>query len=819
MKWVAFLLALALFAISRADESIYTDQLNNGWQNWSWASINLASTAYVHSGKCSIAVTETGASQALYLESSNDQSTSGFEGIEFWINGGAAGGQQLQVQGVLDGGASVTYILPELKANTWQKVVVPMIGVGAGSVDNFSGFWIQDRSGNTEPTWYVDDISLLAISKPTVNRSIYYDSLMDSWTSTSTASVNLANKNPVHSGHDSIAVTETGGNQSLSLNSPLEMDGSQYKTLTFSINGGSAGGQKLQVTAIAAASRTSQATLTLPAFTLSPLLKNQWQQVTIPLQMLGVDDRGDFDGVMISDQTGTAQPTYYVDDITLTITPPVNPLSTITISTSNPAPISPYIYGVNSTDFAHLGPGFTIARQGGNRLTAYNWTNNASNAGSDYLYQNDDLMGATNQAGWAGLTFIQAAYGGGATPLLTVPIVDYVAADKDGGGDIRNTPNYITARLRQNLWSKPGGNYIYPPDTTIYQVYEDEFMNYIMQFATPQFPLMFDLDNEPDLWSSTHPEVHPVPVTYAELITRSTNYATSIKKVYPGATVFGPVSYGWYGYRTLQGATDANGRDFLTFYLQSMSAAGKTAGKRLLDVLDLHWYPEATGDGIRITGEGDSDGLAAARIQAARSLWDPTYVEDSWITQSLGGQGINLVPGTEGLISANYPGTKLSFSEYNYGGGNSISGAIAQADVLGVFGRYGVYASANWGLSATETSELAGFQSFINYDRAGSKFGNLELNVKGETPAANSVYAALDSTNAKRLTLVVINKTNATTPFNIDIPNFAVLTSTAYIVTAGNYTKPLKATVMNLNDGIAYTAAPLSITTIELKSR
>jgi len=289
--------------------------------------------------------------------------------------------------------------------------------------------------------------------------------------------------------------------------------------------------------------------------------------------------------------------------------------------------------------------------------------------------------------------------------------------------------------------------------------------------------------------------------------------------VYPGATLFGPVNYGWEGYRTLQDASDANGRDFLTFYLASMASAGKTAKTRLLDVLDLHWYPEATGDGIRIVGEGDSDGLAEARIQASRSLWDPTYVESSWIAQSIGNTAIDLIPGTEKIIASNYSGTKLSFSEYNYGGGNSISGAIAQADVLGVFGRYGVYASANWGLSSTETAELAGFQSFINYDRAGSKFGNLQLAVKGETGSQNSVYAALDSTNSKRLTLVVINKTIGTTPFTIDLNKFVVSTWKAYVVTAGNYAKPLTGTLTNLSDAISYIAPPLSITTIELKSR
>ena len=42
-------------------------------------------------------------------------------------------------------------------------------------------------------------------------------------------------------------------------------------------------------------------------------------------------------------------------------------------------------------------------------------------------------------------------------------------------------------------------------------------------------------------------------------------------------------------------------------------------------------------------------------------------------------------------IAANDPAMKLSFTEWNYGGGSDISGAIATADTLGIFGSYGVY--------------------------------------------------------------------------------------------------------------------------------
>src|ERR1019366_5993457 len=217
-------------------------------------------------------------------------------------------------------------------------------------------------------------------------------------------------------------------------------------------------------------------------------------------------------------------------------------------------------------------------------------------------------------------------------------------------------------------------------------------VSWLTKAADPTATILFQLDNEPDLWSSTHAEVHPVAVTYAELAQRDIEYAKAIKAVVPGAKVVGPVNYGWAGYVNLQSATDSSADgDFITWWLGQMKAAETSAGKRVVDDLDLHWYPEATGGGARITDDGTGAAEVAAREQAPRSLWDMTYTETSWITQSSTNGPITLIPREMQKIAQTYPGTKLSFSEWNYGGGTDISGAIASADVLGIFGSYGVF--------------------------------------------------------------------------------------------------------------------------------
>ena len=48
------------------------------------------------------------------------------------------------------------------------------------------------------------------------------------------------------------------------------------------------------------------------------------------------------------------------------------------------------------------------------------------------------------------------------------------------------------------------------------------------------------LDNEPGLWSTTHRDVHPTPLTYDELLERTIAYGTAIRKADPDAVIAGP---------------------------------------------------------------------------------------------------------------------------------------------------------------------------------------------------------------------------------------------------------------------------------------
>jgi hypothetical protein len=498
-------------------------------------------------------------------------------------------------------------------------------------------------------------------------------------------------------------------------------------------------------------------------------------------------------------------------------------------------PISPFIYGINQFHLVQDGmsghySNLTFNRLGGNRLTAYNWTNNASNSGNDYHFESDDylVMGPlfkdiANAPGGACIPSIEASAAHNAALLLTIPINGYVAARKlPTPNDVRQIPDFFKTEF---IPEQPRKNapFTLKPDPNSRIIYQDEFVNWVKTRypyaeSDPIHPIWFSLDNEPDLWSSTHAEVHPSPTTYAELVKKNIDYASAIKNVMPRTLVFGPVNYGWHGYQTLQDALDANGRDFLDFYLEQVAAAQKAANKRLIDVLDVHYYPEATGAGVRITGtDNNTPPVAAARVQAPRSLWDPNYTEASWITEKNTHGPIRLIPLLQGKIAAHYPGTKLAITEYDFGGGDDISGGIAQADVLGIFGTQGVFAAALW---PGRTIQFCGaaFDMYRNFDGHKSTFGDISVKAQTTDIPDSAIYASQDSHNPGRMVIVVINRSEQSQHTILQLHNAVPFAPARVFQLTSAAASSRAAGTIPIKDGnhLEYTMPPRSVSTIEL---
>lgn len=435
-------------------------------------------------------------------------------------------------------------------------------------------------------------------------------------------------------------------------------------------------------------------------------------------------------------------------------------------------PISPYVYGINSQkqDDAHA----TVRRMGGNRQTGYNWETNASNAGSDYRHQSDEW--ACSAMGYKdcdkpAAQFIDFALENkakGADSMATIPMVDWVTADKRG--PVKEEEKAPSKRWLRSYPQKPGapGSYAAAPDIKDDAVYEDEFVAYMVSKlgkASDGGIKFYALDNEPALWRSTHPRIHPDKTTYKEMIERTEKTAAALTKIDPSAVVLGATAFGWSEFMSLSDAPDFKEQNakygtYLDFFLASMKQAEAEHKRRLVHVLDIHWYPEAKGT-KRITEKDASPKTIAARLQAVRSLWDPTYSEKSWIAATWG-KPIRLIPWLLERIADRYPGTKLSMTEYNFGAGDHVSGGLAQADVLGVFGREGLYLGTYWGDgpgNGTLPKYIkAAFMLYRNYDGKGATYGDTAVLANPADIAKASVFAATDSKRPGTLTIIAINK-------------------------------------------------------------
>ena len=441
----------------------------------------------------------------------------------------------------------------------------------------------------------------------------------------------------------------------------------------------------------------------------------------------------------------------------------------IAVDTAHPHPISPWIYGINAYQSISNAPrNLTLNRAGGNRWTAYNWENNCSNAGSDWgPYSNDDHLSSSSIPADAVRQIIAADRGRSNASLITVQMQGYVAADKSGKVDVSD-PNRFATRFKEVLYQK-NAPFTNRPSTSDAYVYIDEFLWALRSrfsnniYADPVIPTFVSLDNEPDLWDTTHKAIQPKPISPDEFIQKSIRLCRALKALDPNIQLFGPAHYGFNGLINWRNSPAYSSTNWFTDqYLSAMKTASESSGVRLLDVYAFHWYSEATAGGTRVislTSSNLTDAQIQAIVQSPRSLWDPTYRENSWITDVLGGP-IRILDRVQSRIATHWPGTRLAITEYANGGDNHIAGAIAQADNLGIFGSYGLFAAACYPTSHSSPFILAGYKVFRDYDGSLASFGDLSISAVSSDTASVSAYLSQDSLRPNRYVAVVINRSN-----------------------------------------------------------
>jgi hypothetical protein len=233
-----------------------------------------------------------------------------------------------------------------------------------------------------------------------------------------------------------------------------------------------------------------------------------------------------------------------------------------------------------------------------------------------------------------------------------------------------------------------------------------------------------------------------------------------VKDVDPTAQITGPVSWGWTAYffsprdrgndnyRTAADRAAHGGMPFLPWFLQQVAANDKKRGRRTLDVLDVHFYPQADG----VHSDRDDAKTQALRLQSTRALWDPEYKDESWI-----GAAVQLFPRLRQWVNTYYPGTKIGLTEWNWGADKTLDGGLAVAEVLGILGRERVDLASYWVAPGNGTPGFFAYKLYRNADGAGQGFGDVAVEAKSGDPDSVSCFGSVDSKTGKPA-LILINK-------------------------------------------------------------
>ncbi len=649
--------ALARSATAQASQQIYTDSLQNGWNNWSWAQTNLASTAYVHSGSASIQVTYTGAWQAIYLDCPATN-TANYTKLTFWINGGPTAGRNLVIAGIINNNSQGSFPLNQfiaggnVAANSWQLVTVPLSAIGLGKTGAMTGFWIQDNSGGAQPAFYIDDITLVGTNVPAPPLTVAVD----------------------------------------------------FNAKRHAIN--------------------------------------------------------------------------------------------------------PLIYGVAFASQAELSDlNFTLNRWGGNTATTHNWQINASNHASDWFFESI-ADNANTTPGASGDAFLTSTFAARSQALMTIPTLGWVAKL---GANRAKTWSFSQAKYGAQTASDgdagngilKNGQYVTNDPTDANQstdsTYQQGWVKHIVSnygTAARGGVGYYIMDNEPSIWYTTHRDVHPVGPKMSEISGKIIDYAAKVKAVDAGAKIVGPEEWGWSGYfysgydtqyasthgwSNLPDRTANGNMDYMPWLLNQLHQYDTTNKTKSLDVFSLHYYPQS--------GEFSNDTSTATQLlrnRSTRSLWDPNYTDASWISSN-----VQLIPRMKAWVNSYYPGLQTAITEYNWGAESHINGATTVADILGIFGREGLDMATYWTVPDPSTPTYKAMKLYRNFDGYNSGFGDTSVSDVASDPDNVSSFAAVRSTDGTQ-TIMVINKAAQANNVTVTLANCTAKSAVqAWQLTSSNTILPL----------------------------
>ena len=481
--------------------------------------------------------------------------------------------------------------------------------------------------------------------------------------------------------------------------------------------------------------------------------------------------------------------------------------ATVTLSDKLDRPISPYIYGQNYISGGTLKKlGATVNRWGGNAETNYNWKDDATNRGGDWVFLNTNespKLGAEKDKSY--YKYIEDTFSGGAQIVMTIPTIGWVAKRSPEGTRLSSFPLSLFPKQdrddqgagsgflpggKEPLWGNDP-NYNYVKSDPEFQKGWVETMVKSFGSASKGGVKFYDMDNEPGLWHWNHRDVCPLGIGYDDMVDLNAKYAAMVKSVDPDAQVMGMVSWGVMELAGSPWDFVAGGKENIkkkdekdikgdkwtertahgdlpqvVYFLKEMKKRSDTAGMRLIDYLDNHGFPEvwgknAKGEKVNVLSDFPYDPiLTPQQFNALRILWDDTFVsEDSWCyadnnASHLWTPWVGYIPKMKKYIDENFPGTKLAMSEYYPASASYFHGGLLVAVTTGIFMREGMDLACDWGSTKEGNYVFFGHKLFSNYDDKGSKVGG---NYVSSTSSSNDLYS-FAAKDASKTYVALINK-------------------------------------------------------------
>jgi len=438
---------------------------------------------------------------------------------------------------------------------------------------------------------------------------------------------------------------------------------------------------------------------------------------------------------------------FYMDDVSIAagqIVIPDDLCVYIDVDDGNRA-ISDYIYGLNIANWAAgyyldlctpkvIDAGFTVVRYGATNIERYNYENNR-------LYNVISKLNQYVPVSWE--SFVDWCIDDlDAEPLVQISAFGHVASDGYGLGD----PNYDHVQSFQEVsdWIADAGSYVkfwqignepmiawkrgdYPGHFSD-GAHGDQILNQHVDYNYyfPRFAQLADTikgANEDAIvlgptpanwwlyWSSDYSPQCPVTTPMGPALPNDPGWSNMLSMANQWDPAIFPCRGGDPGVVGWESDTNR----FLCQFASRMADFETQYGQRLVDYMDVHRYMNCWND--------------RDAINEPRGLFEDGF--QSWDQETgCAGTETKLLKRFKNIIDSKYPGTELSFSEYDFFYWNGYPSefqvaALGQMDYLGFFAKMGVKLACNWYMGEPDQSGGA-------FEHASDAAKQAMFNEKGE---------------------------------------------------------------------------------------